>query len=571
MERTKSVAGLLRSIFVVLSAVVAVLFALLGILNLRGAIRTLGEADTRNLSDYSASFSMALDALQDANRRVATNPYFEYLAVGLSDSDKVLPLYHLRQILEYQTPYYAASFMYDTLDTSCDYVLGQYFHAGTSSVDERGLFWELCSLIDEKGAELVNRWFVHEKYGQVFLVIVSQNHTMFLCSVINLNIYVENNPIPATASAQAAFLFDRSGVLLEQPLNGEGTSCAEENLSALYEKGAGILGGKLINSAALGNTSLRAGIANSLDLIFSNILVQMSPLLAGLLLSAFAILLAYLICKRILVFPLRQIAAVSQRIQGDDPPAPEAAPRFNPVEFHQIKVSLNSLIEQVHSLEEEKRIKETEKEKALLQYYQLQARSHFLLNCLKSLYSAADENNPEKLKMMIISISNHLRYIFHDGVSLVPLRLELQEVNDYKNTVQGSYVHPLIVIQDIPEELLDCLVPPLILQTFFENAVKYSDKPAFDSLTVRIRISRVDYDGSPFLQIHISDNGVGYSAKTLEKLNADPTGSFDEQNIGINNLKRRISILFNGNYHAAFYNLLNGGACSILFIPLVKE
>lgn len=41
----------------------------------------------------------------------------------------------------------------------------------------------------------------------------------------------------------------------------------------------------------------------------------------------------------------------------------------------------------------------------------------------------------EKMQRMILAFSNYLRYIFHDNLKVVPLKYELEEVNDYYNII----------------------------------------------------------------------------------------------------------------------------------------
>ena len=63
-------------------------------------------------------------------------------------------------------------------------------------------------------------------------------------------------------------------------------------------------------------------------------------------------------------------------------------------------------------LEQDKYRKEKEAGAALLQYYQLQVRPHFFLNCLNIIAALLNERDVETVNTMIYSVSSHFRYVF---------------------------------------------------------------------------------------------------------------------------------------------------------------
>ena len=101
-------------------------------------------------------------------------------------------------------------------------------------------------------------------------------------------------------------------------------------------------------------------------------------------------------------------------------------------------------------------------------------------------------------------------------------------------------------------------VPPLVLQTFVENAVKYAVSEE-DMLQISLE-ARLTQD---WLNLRISDSGPGFPEKLLEELNttgrvpADGRG----EHIGIHNVISRMKLLYGENYHYHFSNLPARGAC----------
>ena len=132
---------------------------------------------------------------------------------------------------------------------------------------------------------------------------------------------------------------------------------------------------------------------------------------------------------RFLVFPLQEIEALSKTAEEKQSFTP--AQTELPKEYEEIRNSLYALVEKLEKEQRERQDYISAKEHALLQYYQLQTRSHFFINCLKSLYSMLELHREEQMKEMIIAFSRHLRNTFRNSLQLIPLSQELEEVSAY--------------------------------------------------------------------------------------------------------------------------------------------
>lgn len=288
----------------------------------------------------------------------------------------------------------------------------------------------------------------------------------------------------------------------------------------------------------------------------------------GLLMLAFLVICVtfsaiYFYAKKILIYPLNKIKEVSQQIaegavtiQND----PE-----NIQEIAEIQDALEILVEQKVMLETEKMRQESQKEHAMLQYYQLQTRSHFLLNCLKSLYHLTMRGDQEKTLRIITRFSNHIRYVFHDSLTFVPIRAELAEVDDYFEIIDLERTDHILLTKSVDPQLMDYPIPPLLIQTFVENFQKHN--PQSDKiLHFTIRIDRVELENQGYVRIRLTDNGIGYSEDALQQLQ-QMDGVFAQFHVGIQNLCRRIEILYKKQHKTAFYNLPNGGTCSVFYLP----
>jgi signal transduction histidine kinase len=137
---------------------------------------------------------------------------------------------------------------------------------------------------------------------------------------------------------------------------------------------------------------------------------------------------------------------------------------------------------------ERARMEATVKE-AELRALKSQINPHFIFNALNSLRALIDED-PGRARQAVTQLANLLRYSLQSAqAETVPFEDELRVVNDYLALEQVRHEERLRVRLDIAPETLGLAVPPLLLQTLVENAVKYgiSTRPEGGEVTVTAR------------------------------------------------------------------------------------
>lgn len=98
---------------------------------------------------------------------------------------------------------------------------------------------------------------------------------------------------------------------------------------------------------------------------------------------------------------------------------------------------------------------------------------HFIFNALNSIRALVDEN-PERARTAITELSNILRSSMQaEKMETVPLERELNIVKDYLALEHIRFEDRLQIEYDIDEDTLDQPVPPMMLQTLVENAIKH--------------------------------------------------------------------------------------------------
>lgn len=153
---------------------------------------------------------------------------------------------------------------------------------------------------------------------------------------------------------------------------------------------------------------------------------------------------------------------------------------------------------------------------------------HFIFNALNSIRALVDEN-PIRARAAITELSNILRSSMHvEKQETVALENELAIVKDYLALENMRFEDRLKIEYDIDAATLTRQVPPMMLQTLVENAIKHGIGKLVNGGVVKV-ISDVKND---YHELIVQNTGQlnGYKNK--------------EQGFGISSTTNRLNILF---------------------------
>jgi len=179
-----------------------------------------------------------------------------------------------------------------------------------------------------------------------------------------------------------------------------------------------------------------------------------------------------------------------------------------------------------------------------------QINPHFFFNCLNSIRSLISES-PEKAKNMITLLSNTLRYALQTSQKLtVSLEHELQVVSEYLALESIRLEDRLRVKLEVAPNTLQASVPPMILQTLVENAIKHgiSKLPAGGEIRLSTR-----KDGN-FLTIQVANDG------DLKPRRSSP-------GVGLKNAISRLRVIYGESVHFTLTNSKKGVVTAQIRIP----
>lgn len=202
--------------------------------------------------------------------------------------------------------------------------------------------------------------------------------------------------------------------------------------------------------------------------------------------------------------------------------------------------------------------------KVELNYLKNQVRPHFYLNMLSMIHSMLQTKNYKEIEELTKVTSNYLRHLFQAHQDFNRLADEIQHIRNYLEIQKIRYGDSIHFDLDWDPGLKDAAIPPLLLQTFVENAIKHGFSFQ-DSFHIQLSIHE---EANHHLAISLLDNGPGFSSAILQDLVAKKSLVTDDgHHIGLTNARERLDLLYPDHYTLQFSNGSQGGARIQLSLP----
>ncbi|MGD0006935.1 MAG: histidine kinase [Terriglobia bacterium] len=177
-----------------------------------------------------------------------------------------------------------------------------------------------------------------------------------------------------------------------------------------------------------------------------------------------------------------------------------------------------------------------EQEKALLQARMdaliSQINPHFLFNTLNTV-SSLIRFDPDTARDVLFKLANILRRRLKSQIHFVPLKQELEFIDDYLDIEVVRFGQDKLQIRkEIETDTLDVMVPSMILQPLLENAIRHGIGPKIEGGTITLRATH----SKGHLVIEVIDDGVGIPEERRPGIL--------ESGIGISNVHERLKVLY---------------------------
>lgn len=234
-------------------------------------------------------------------------------------------------------------------------------------------------------------------------------------------------------------------------------------------------------------------------------------------------------------------------------------------DIHEINI-LDTTIDQMqskinNSLEEIVRLQSFEIQSKMLAL-QSQMQPHFLYNTLMTISALSDEDQNQKVTRVCQALTHMLRYISSsDSQGQVTIADEMEYVDKYVHIMEERF-EDTSMQYNIPLDMIDLIVPKLIIQPLVENSFKYSE-------THPCHMSFDGYMDHNYWFITVKDNGRGFQDTDLESITTRcekiwenyRTLSLDIDGMGLPNIYIRLKLLYGDDMHFNIANNPDGGGC----------
>lgn len=203
-----------------------------------------------------------------------------------------------------------------------------------------------------------------------------------------------------------------------------------------------------------------------------------------------------------------------------------------------------------------------------IKHLEEQFNPHFVYNVMETVRYQISED-PETASEMLLSFASLMRYSVNYGHTKVLLETDVEYVNDYLLLQKARYNNCLLYDFDIPEELLECRVPKLLLQPVIENSIVHGYR-AGRTLSIRVQAEHRD----DALRFTVTDDGAGIPAGRLAKLREsfehDLTNEY-AAHVGLYNIQKVIRLTYGAPYGVQIESTEGQGTAVTLTIPYEVE
>lgn len=169
---------------------------------------------------------------------------------------------------------------------------------------------------------------------------------------------------------------------------------------------------------------------------------------------------------------------------------------------------------------------------AELKFLRSQVSPHFLFNMMANMVSLARQKS-DLLEPSLLRLSDLLRYMLYDSAQpKISIASEIENIENYVALQKLRFGEDMQVTMNIENNCPDCLVEPMLLLPFIENAFKHG----------------VGMLKDPFIKIDLHVNKDAVRFNSVNNFNPENLAKDRNSGIGLVNVKNRLKLLYPGKY-----------------------
>lgn len=272
-----------------------------------------------------------------------------------------------------------------------------------------------------------------------------------------------------------------------------------------------------------------------------------STLLAGIAIAVFAVIISTIgsiLFSRVYSKPIIELSATMRNVTIDDFSDVIVNKRKDEVGI--LHDSFGLMIERNKKLIAMEYQSKIEKREAQIRALQAQINPHFMYNTLQVIGGMALKKSVPELYKITTALGDIMRYSLNFSNEMVCLKEELEYFKAYLTIQNERFGNRISLEINIPEELMDYLIPKLILQPLLENSLEHglSNKSGEWRIILKGELHKEED-----LLLSLEDNGIGIEPDRLvliqENLKNEAEKSLkSSSHIGLCNVDARLKLTF---------------------------
>lgn len=198
-------------------------------------------------------------------------------------------------------------------------------------------------------------------------------------------------------------------------------------------------------------------------------------------------------------------------------------------------VSLVKLFQLMLKQQQETQILGKERIEAELKFLKAQVHPHFLFNTLNNLYALSLDKS-EKTPEVVLKLSDLLNYMLYEcNEPTILFSKEIRLLENYLELESMRYGSQLNLSFDVSGDITGKRIAPMLLLPFVENAFKHG-------------VSKVSKEAKVFITLDVLENELTFKVENSKPAKSDPDPSGYTEGIGLQNVKRRLDLLYHDRY-----------------------
>lgn len=227
--------------------------------------------------------------------------------------------------------------------------------------------------------------------------------------------------------------------------------------------------------------------------------------------------------------------------------------------------TFNDMMDKIKNLMEDIRAQEAAKRAAEQQMLETQIQPHFVYNAISAMRYAAQMRGQRDIEQAAGALGELMRSVLGNHDEWITLWEEKAYIEQYVVLQKFKFQNEFLLRWDVPEKLWGMRLPKLLIQPLVENALIHGIHQRKAGEIVVSAVAEKDR-----VVLRVTDNGKGMEAEQVADLMEKPAAPATMRRIGINNVRQRIALCYEGRARFGILSIPGNFTCVEMELPYTE-